>query len=269
MKKIKIYMVTYRGHTRLKPTLASLFGSDLVDYDYELNIINNHTDIRLPEQFEGKVNIIHNSLRPDFSWGHLPRNWNQALINGFESLVDPACDIVVCTQDDSIFRKDWVAKLLAAHERFSFVQNGHGDQFHSYTVEAVRHTGLWDERFIMSRHAADYFWRCVMHNKNQCSFQDVVHQRIWNPLFPREPIQKSWGWLVDPDPRQIDQSTPAHSMDLSLSLKLMASKYPFDPYPWTSEKINNAPPRTLGPNYLAYPYFEKDVYNLEEKGYIV
>tara|TARA_Y100000592_G_scaffold91981_1_gene153001 strand:+ start:5024 stop:5830 length:807 start_codon:yes stop_codon:yes gene_type:complete len=266
--KLKIYMVTYKGHTRLNPTLTSLFGSDLVDHDYELNIINNHTDIRLPEQFEGKVNIIHNSLRPDFSWGHLSRNWNQALINGFESLAEPACDIVVCTQDDSIFRKEWVARLLSAHERFDFVQNGHGDQFHSYKPEAVRKVGLWDERYIMSRHAADYFWRCVMHNKDKSSFQDPRHHRIWNPLFPGEPIEKSWGWLVDPDPRQIDASTPANPLDLSMSEKLMAAKFPFDPFPWTIEKIMKAPDRTITDNHILYPYFEKDVYDLQGKGFI-
>ena len=39
--KLKIYMVTYKGHTRLNPTLTSLFNSDLIDHNYELNIINN------------------------------------------------------------------------------------------------------------------------------------------------------------------------------------------------------------------------------------
>ena len=92
-------MVTYKGHKRLDPTLTSIFDSDLVNHDYEINIINNHTDIRLPERFKDKVNVLHNVLRPDWSSGHLSRNWNQALVNGFKSLTEPDCDVVVCSQD--------------------------------------------------------------------------------------------------------------------------------------------------------------------------
>lgn len=267
--KIKLYMVTYKGHIRLRPTLTSLFNSDIVNYDYEINIINNHTDIRLPKEFEGKVNILHNTLRPDFSKGHLARNWNQAIINGFESLTNPACDIVVCSQDDSIFRKDWASRLVEAHQKYSFIHNGHGDQFHSYTPEAIRNVGLWDERFCgLARQAADYFWRQIMHNKEHASIQDPRHHRVWNPLFP-EDLMKSWGWLVDPDVRKIDTDSGSTPVDLEISAKLMAMKYPFEPFPWTLEKIQNAPQRTVIDNFITYPYFEKDIYNLREKGYII
>jgi len=268
--KLKIYMVTYKGHKRLEPTLTSLFDSDMTEHDYEINIINNHTDIRLPEQFKGKVGILHNVLRPDWSSGHLSRNWNQALINGFGSLTDPLCDVVVCTQDDSIFRKDWVAKLESLHERYTFVQNGHGDQFHSYRPEAVRKVGLWDERFCgISRQAADYFWRCVMHNAEDSTIQDPIHHRVLNPIFPHD-IERSRGWLVDPDVRQIDavHDNTANNQG-PISEKLMALKYPFEPFPWTREKILHAPKRTMIDNFITYPYFEKDIYNLREKGYVI
>lgn len=268
--KIKLYMVTYKGHKRLEPTLTSIFNSDIVGHDFEINIINNHTDIRLPTQFHGKVNVLHNVLRPDWSSGHLSRNWNQALINGFGSLANPLCDIVVCTQDDSIFRKDWVSKLIDLHSRYSFVQNGHGDQFHSYLPEAVRRVGIWDERFCgLSRQAADYFWRCVMYNVEGSTIQDPIHHRVLNPIFPDD-IEKSRGWLVDPDVRQIDEvhDNSPHGNN-EISAKLMAAKYPFEPFPWTLEKLKNRPTKTLIPNFITYPYFEKDVYNLREKGYIV
>ena len=268
--KVKLYIVTYKGHDRLGPTLSSLLNSDLSDHSHEINLINNHTDLRVPPEFASKVKILHNVLRPDCSSGHLSRNWNQALINGFGSLLDPDCDIVVCSQDDSIFRQDWLERLLLLHKRFTFVQNGHGDQFHSYLPEAVRRIGLWDERFCgISMQAADYFWRCVMHNKEGSTIQDPIHHRVLNPIIVDDVIA-SQGHLVDPDVRQFGQNwdNSLHNND-SIASKLMRSKYANDPYPWTPDKINSAPSRALGPNYLTYPYFEKDIYNLKEKGYMI
>jgi len=268
--KIKLYIVTYQGHKRLTPTLNSIINSDLAQYDHEINIINNHSDIRLDPKFLNKVNILHNVLRPDWSSGHLSRNWNQALVNGFGSLVKPLCDVVVCSQDDSLFRPDWASKLEEIHKKYSFVHNGHGDQFHSYLPEAVRHVGLWDERFCgISRQAADYLWRCVMYNKDSSTIQDCLHSRVLNPLFPDD-LNKSQGWLVDPDVRKLDVvwDIGADGND-NLSIKLIEAKYPVDPWPWTAEKINNPPTTTLIPNHITYPYFEKDIYNLKEKGYLV
>lgn len=268
--KLKIYMVTYKGHKRLEPTLTSLFASDIVNYDYEVNLINNHTDIRVPEEFKDKVNVLHNVLRPDWSSGHLSRNWNQALINGFGSLSNPLCDIVVCSQDDSIFRKDWASKLVSLHNDYSFIQNGHGDQFHSYLPEAVCRTGLWDERFCgLSRQAADYFWRCVMYNMKNSTIQDTIHHRVINPIFPND-IERSRGWLVDPDVRQLDKvHDNTTNCQGEISERLMSIKYPFEPFPWTQEKISMCPERTVINNFITYPYFEKDIYNLREKGYII
>jgi len=268
--KIKLFLVTYKGHKRLNPTLTSIFNSDITKHDFEVNIINNHTDIRLPEQFMGKVNILHNTLRPDWSSGHLSRNWNQALINGFGSLTNPLCDVVVSSQDDSIFKSDWVSKLQDLHAKYTFVQNGHGDQFHSYLPEAVRHVGLWDERFCgISRQAADYFWRCVMYNERFSSIQDPIHHRVLNPIFSGD-INKSRNWLVDADVRQIDQvwDNSTHGNN-EISQKIMEYKYPFEPFPWTEHKIKHKPKRTKCDNFITYPYFEKDIYNLKEKGYII
>ena len=173
-------------------------------------------------------------------------------------------------KDDSIFRKDWASKLVSLHDVHSFVQNGHGDQFHSYLPEAVRRIGLWDERFCgLSRQAADYFWRCVMYNIEGSTIQDTIHRRIINPIFPND-VEKSRGWLVNPDVRQIDgvhDNTANHQGEISE--KLMSIKYPFEPFPWTIEKISRRPKRTVIDNFITYPYFEKDIYNLREKGYII
>lgn len=269
--KIKIFIVTYLGDKRLPITLPSIFNSDIKSFEHEVILINNHTKLIIPEEFKDKVSIINNNLRPDWSTGHLARNWNQAIINGFKSLTNPDCDIVVCSQDDSEFKKDWASKCVKLHEKYSFIQNGHGDQFHSYKPEAVIKTGLWDERFCgLFRQAADYFWRCVMHNKENSSIQDTGHHRVLNPILKNR-NEESRAYLVDPDVRKIDQKQwqESDSINDSISSKLIFEKYGSDPYPWTEEKINKARDRTFSKNYITYPYFEKDIENLVEKNYLI
>ena len=51
--------------------------------------------------------------------------------------------------------------------------------------------------------------------------------------------------------------------------KIMEYKYTFEPFPWTEHKIKHKPKRTKCDNFITYPYFEKDIYNLKEKGYII
>jgi hypothetical protein len=279
-KKMRIYIVTYQGHKRINPTLNSILESDVAAFfDYEIFIINNHSDLRLSEyhKHHPQITVLENTLRPDFSSGHLSRNWNQALVNGFESLTNPACDVVVCSQDDSIFFKCWAYRLrnlfwpsVDVRENLTFVQNGHGDQFHAYLPEAVRQVGLWDERFCgISRQAADYFWRCCMYNQEHSSIQDPIHHRVLNPIVRNLEVARNW--LVDSDVRQLDEvwdNTPHNNG--AISAKLIEYKYGTDPYPWTPAKLEMAKrSHTLTPNHITYPYFEKDVYDLEQKGYLV
>ena len=108
-----------------------------------------------------------------------------------------------------------------------------------------------------------------MYNVEGSTIQDPIHHRVLNPIFLND-IEKSRGWLVDPDVRQIDavHDNSPHGNN-EISAKLMAAKYPFEPFPWTLEKIRSRPSKTLIPNFITYPYFEKDIYNLQEKGYII
>lgn len=269
--KIKIFIVTYLGEKRLRATLPSLFNSDINNFDFEVFLINNHTTLKIPEEFKDKISVMNNDLRPDWSTGHLSRNWNQAIISGFKSLKNPDCDIVVCSQDDSIFKKDWASKCVELHKKYSFIQNGHGDQFHSYLPESIIKTGLWDERFCgLFRQAADFFWRCVMYNKDGSSIQDIGHNRVLNPILKNDETG-SRKYLVDPDVRKIDgtQWSDSDTINNSISLKLILDKYGFDPYPWTTETISRAGNKTLSKSYITYPYFEKDIEELLGKNYLV
>ena len=181
--KIKVYIVTYNHSSFLNRNLFSLFMSDMSKHEVEVFIINNHSNFSIQEQYRDRVTVLHNTLRPDWSTGHLTRNWNQALVNGFKDLENPDCDIVVHAQDDLDWAPNWANFLVEQHETYDFINIGTGDAACSYTPEAVRKIGLWDERFCaIGYHVADYHIRAVKYHGAKSSINDLGHGRVWNPV---------------------------------------------------------------------------------------
>lgn len=260
-QKIKIYIITYNGNNFLDKNLNSLFSSDVMQYNPQIYIINNHSHFYIDDKYKSKVNIMHNLLRPDFSTGHLSRNWNQCIINGFRDLNHPDCDIVMTCQVDTVFKSDWFSKLLNLHSQYSFIQYGIGDNLISYLPDAIRKIGLWDERFCnIGYQEGDMFLRALMYNKHRSCINDVAHGRVLNPtnleliVRPAQPMsedhKKSFSWH-------------------SVSAAVFKRKYGrIDAHHWKPELINNPPKKTLNENYVYYPYFEKDVEDLYGKNYV-
>ena len=66
MKNIKVFIVTYRRTEVLNKTLDTLFNK--TDFssipNTEVNIINNHSEFVLNDEFVDKVNVIHNNASP-------------------------------------------------------------------------------------------------------------------------------------------------------------------------------------------------------------
>ena len=114
MKNIKVYIVTYRRPEVLNSTLDRLFNhTDFLSIpNTEVNIINNHSEFELNEEFADKVTVLHNSVRPDWDTGNLARNWNQALLHGFVDLNNPDTKIVTTMQNDIVLASDWATNLL-------------------------------------------------------------------------------------------------------------------------------------------------------------
>lgn len=183
--KIKLYIVTYNNPEYLDKNLESLFETDIVDYDYEVTVINNHSNFKIRDNFfeDYNLKVINNETRPDWSTGHLARSWNQCLINGFKDLENPDCDVLVHAQDDLTWSKKWVSFILGAHKKYTFITFGTGDGICSYLPEAVLKIGLWDERFCgIGCQCGDYFLRALKFNKEKSSVNDAGHVRLLNPL---------------------------------------------------------------------------------------
>jgi len=179
---IKIFIVTFNRPDYLHENLKSLFSSDANPDDYHVSIINNMDLVfRIDNEFKDRVTVHHNSLRPDWSCGHLARDWNAALTSGFGSLDRPLCDQVILVQDDCVWDKDWKVRLDKIHETYDFYAADWGDAFMSFLPDAVRKIGLFDERFSsIGFHEADYFLRAWLYHYEKSSVNDHRHRRPFN-----------------------------------------------------------------------------------------
>ena len=177
LKKLKIYIVTYKRSEILKDTLERLFKSDFGALaNTEVNIINNHSEFTLAEKYINKVNVFHNVLRPNWSNGNLGENWNHALLHGFKDLNDPDAEYVVTMQNDTVVHKSWCEHLFKMHETYNFIVGQYGDNIVSYTPEAVKRIGIWDENFSGIQYKeADYWIRALIFNKYESCINDTLH----------------------------------------------------------------------------------------------
>lgn len=182
---IKHFIVTYNNNDILNRSLETLKPT-LEAYDntiYQLFIIDNHSNIKIDDYFKDRVTIIHNQIRPDFSTGHLTRNWNQSIINGFVSLKSPDCDIVITSQNDTTFTPYFLTEIINLHKTYDLIQLGAGDTFMSYTPNAIRKIGMWDERFCnIGYQESDYFFRAYRYLNEKSSINDFYHGRVHNPI---------------------------------------------------------------------------------------
>lgn len=261
--KIKQYIVTYNNAVWVNKGLESIFAN-LSEYELsilQIFVINNHSNLQIEEKYLDKITVLNNVLRPDFSTGQLPRNWNQAIINGFVDLNNPDCDILITNQDDTIFKANYVNRLIELHKQYDLITFGHGDNVVSYTPNAVKRIGLWDERFPMGFQEADYFTRAYLYLKDRSMINDPNHQRNHNRIPDED-------WIIDYTvPSGHNRNEPYHMAGgIGRHTRYMyIVKWGINPDNGYKE-IDRAQQRL--PNFIYYPYFEKDVQTLYEQQYI-
>ena len=162
--RVKHFIVTYKNQCLLKRGLDVINSQSIPEgVEYELYVINNH-DYLYPME-DSSATILNNVVRLDSSTGHLSRNWNQALMLGFEDLNNPKADIVMLSQGDCLFKDGYLNMVLKGHERFDFLQQGRGDEFHSYKPDHIKKVGIWDERFCgIGFQEVEYIYRSYVLN---------------------------------------------------------------------------------------------------------
>lgn len=288
--RIKVYIVTYRNDNVLNQCLCHLYESDAVNYDLSTHIVNNYGILRDINIDNEKIYVINNQTRPDWSHGHLGRNWNECLIDGFRDLNNPDCDLVVLVQNDTVIQKDCFSKLIEHHKDYDFIQAGVGDQFMSFTPQAVKMIGIFDERFCRVNQETDYFKAAVSFFGERSSLNDAHHLRINNPIddFSRE-VNATWKrrtgfngagckfvefafshcWDYAPKIIEGDKlvTVPTNQIwNTGDCTQYMGELFKLKWGCSTNTDISKATP--LIQRYFTYPYFEKDIETLKEQNYL-
>lgn len=262
--RIKHYVVTYRNPVWIE-CVRSILRTP-TEHERSITVINNHTEFAMPEDLAERVQVLHNTLRPDWSTGHLARNWNQAIIHGFGNLVQPHADIVVTSQNDSTFEPGYLDRLIDAHQRFDIITSGDGDNCVSYTAAGVRRVGLWDERFCSIFHQeGDYFARAAKFLGERASINDHCHGRVRNPIDIGL-CTKIGQTELHAAIRNVSNPT------VHLTAALFGAKWSgLRDWPWQPQGEGWNTPETATitlPSFILYPYFEGPVETLREQNYI-
>ncbi len=278
MKNMKIFIVTYRRNDILNKTLNTLFnGTDFKQVENtEVNIINNHSDFSLSENFTEKVNVLHNNTRPDWDTGNLARNWNEALIHGFKDLEKPDSKVVVTMQNDIVLDPNWATNLLKMHQNYSFITGQLGDNIVSYLPEAVKKIGMWDERFLTpANKEADYYIRALIYNKEKSLINDRVHGRLLNAAdaLPLDTSQYQGGESSWREIKTNEDSKEGWYHTSQVFYWKWKDTWTSQPQyygwltQWSKDFVDTPPSPPKVPNFVQYSYFEKDV-ELSGKNYI-
>ena len=264
---IKFYIVTYNNNVVLNDwILNALHKSDYDRKNVQVFVINNHSNIKINDEYKSFFTVLNNNLRPDFSTGHLSRNHNQAIINGFKSLRNPDCDVVVSCQNDTILHKNWYQSLTEIMNQYTYFVVGAGDQFQAFKYEGVRNIGLYDERFCNIGHQeADYFLRAYLYNKDYSSINDYCHRRVHNSVDKQVIINTPSGGMRNETYHL--ESMKHHS----ISDKVFHAKWGDDiiTYNWDENKQYTTVTECKLKNHIYYPYFELDVIDLVGKNYLL
>jgi hypothetical protein len=256
--KIKVYIVTYNNDEILKKNLNLLIESDLKNYDHEINVVNNYSVLKGFDDY--KINIFDNTIRPDFSCGHLSRSWNMCLISGFKSIPNPDTDICVLMQNDTFVLKDTFSNIIQLHDNFDFIQSGAGDQLMSFNINSIKKSGIFDERFnSIAYQEADFFTNAIVTNPDRVTINDPIHGRRHNKI-DIELVGDEY--TLNKESYHISNVFGYHDYNR----KLFKTKWGIDPDHWSSTHFNIVPKIK---RYMFYPYFEMDIENLNKMNYYI
>lgn len=256
MVKIHVFAVRYKENP--EPFIKRFYADPIVkSSNINLTIINNYDYLSVEDP---RVKVINNTLRPDFSTGHLSRNWNEAIINGFRDLNLPSVDYVIGVQIDAILGDTWyqdLMKVLKIYPELHYLALGEGDEFQVFTPQVIKTVGLYDERFCnIGYQEADYFYRVRLLKPLNAVILDHKHGRVMNNIGLDELDVR--GIVIRNPSKEVNDAhrlSMAHHND---SLKVFYYKWGHtNPEHWTEIEID--PGISRGKEFRYYPYFEKAV----------
>ena len=263
--KTNIYILNYKNDYALNDMiLKSLFDSDVDLTNVDVYILNNHPEINIQDDYLNKVKVITNHLRPTRSTAYIARDWNAAIIHGFEDLKNPKCKAVITIQNDTILKKNWYSLLLNYSKKYNFMSFGEGDAFIYHTPESVKRIGLFDERFSgIGYYEGDYFSRAYIYNHEKSSVNDFIHMRQFNVVDEQLLEDTSLKITGNEDLLQGKKNEKFSTLNRSL----WYNKWDFLPY---TDQYLPGLAKSKGPmlhSNFFYPWFELDIETIDEQVY--
>jgi len=165
-----IYIVTYNRQKALNKSIRLYLES--LPFVPPITVISNHSKCLIDDDLKEYVNVIDNVLRPDESWGYLPRNWNQCFQLG---LVDH--EWLLCSQDDVIVKPGWLEQVNSTD--YDFYSAPLGETRFLLNRAAFRRVGWFDERFCgLGFQEHDYFIRILNLMPESASIVDQHRQEF-------------------------------------------------------------------------------------------
>jgi hypothetical protein len=188
-RSLAIYIVSFGENLLLQHLLASL-GSSVLPHHTNVTVINTNRaplSARTSSPLPAHVRVV-DTLQSSRASGYSARYYNEALVHGFDSLANPAHDVVVTLQADTTLCPGWFTWVESALDKgCELVQVGTGDQVVAYTAAGVRAVGLYDERFVgICSHEGDYFLRAALALHDKACIHDYHHGRVTGAIA--EPI---------------------------------------------------------------------------------
>jgi hypothetical protein len=163
-----------------------------------------------------------------------------------------------------------------------FIACGVGDAFCSYTPNAIKTVGLWDERFsYLNWSEHDYFLRASSWLGYNCAIDDQsnapsqykassdkgTHGDLYR--FNGDKCARI-AWKPVENEQKITLRTIRQNLGDQMGVKLFQAKWGILPYDVRSYSMNNVGNKVVPLIYshINYPYFEKDIPDLQAKGYL-
>ncbi len=264
MVNIEFFIVTYKNEDLLHRCIASIMTMSKPSHiTLNINIINNHGTL-CPLQ---RVTIHNNTIRPDFSTGHLARNWNQAILNAFKDPRHSATDLLILCQNDTMLHPHFMINILDLMRQYHYITIGAGDEVQVMNINAIEEVGLFDERFCnIGFQEADYFLRSKLILQDKACINDYRHGRLHNALSEEYIFDKLINQVTCGYERN-DESSGASMIHHDISKQVFFYKWGnhIDPENWneTHDTIEQVPKQ-----FMYYPYFERYLPKQENK-YII
>ena len=174
MKKIKVYIITYKRDAVLNKNLQTLWENTNNPQGIEVTVLSNYPQCTIyDENKRNNLQLIFNTTRMPHSWGYLSRDWNFCILDAFKNWENPEnTDWCVLAQNDVTWVKDWDV-WLEQNTKYDLITQPKGDQCMALNIEAVKKVGFFDERLTtLHFQEADYFIRAIGILNERCSIND-------------------------------------------------------------------------------------------------